>query len=52
MHKCYVNMLVLPLESTKPPSVKSMSNANDPKVLATTKFLHTAARKRNKAEAI
>lgn len=52
MLKCYVNILVSLLESVKPPSAKSMSNANDPKVLATIKFLHAAARKRNNAEAI
>lgn len=48
----YVLTLLVPLESTKPPNVNNMSNANEPKVLARTKFLHAAAIKRNNAEAI
>jgi hypothetical protein len=43
----------IPLDNTKPPKAKSMTNANDPNVLATIRFpLPVTAIKRNNAEDI
>jgi hypothetical protein len=44
--------LIIPRDKTKPPKTNSKRSTNDPKVLATTMFLPTAAMVRNNPEAI
>jgi hypothetical protein len=48
----FQSLIIIPRDKMKPPNAKSVSSANDPKVLATIMFLPAAAINRNNADAI